>query len=155
MEQAEQSPCVEFQDSTIQELHGMYSEKTIICRFNGLWPKTKLLYQWIHNNWTKDCDISLCSKGFFIVLFDNLADYKKVLENGPWFWGKAGCFITAWTENFDPAHASVTITPVWVRLLNLPIHFCSIVALTEIENSLGKLVAIDWDRFKKGLVTYV
>ena len=80
MEQAEQSPCVELQDPTIQDLHGMYSKKSIIYRFNGLWPKTKLLYQWIHNNWTKDCDISLCSKGFFIVLFDNLADYKKYLR---------------------------------------------------------------------------
>ena len=75
-------------------------------------------------------------------------------ENGPWFWGRAGCFITPWTANFDATLALVTITPVWVRLLNLPMHFCGIVALNKIGNALGKLVAIDWDRIRKGLVNY-
>ena len=40
-----------------------------------------------------------------MVFFDKPADYKKVTENGPWFWGRPGCFITPWTIDFDPAYA--------------------------------------------------
>ena len=47
-------------------------------------------------------------------------------ENGPWFWGRAGCFVTPWTTDFDPPHASVTITPIWVRLLNFPMQHCGV-----------------------------
>ena len=78
-----------------------------------------------------------------------------MVESGPWFWGKAGCFIMPWEIDFHPSYAPITVTPVWVRLLNLPLHFCDIVALGEIGNALGKLVAIDYDRIVKGLQTYV
>ena len=113
-----------------------------------------MLYQLVHNNWATKCDIHLCSKGFFMVFFDKPTDYKKVTENGPWFQGRAGCFITTWIADFDPAYAPITITPIQVRLLNLPLHFCGIVALSEIGNALGKLVAIDYDRIAKGFQTY-
>ena len=97
----------------------------------------------------------MCAKGFFIVYFKAPTNHKKVIENGPWFWGRDGCFITPWTANFDPVHALVTITLVWVRLLNLPIHFWSIEALNEIGNALGKFVAVDDDCLQKGMATYV
>ena len=101
-----------------------------------------------------EVEISLCAKGFFIVYFRNSVDYQKVHENDPYFWGRAGCFITPWTPKFDPLHASVTITPVWVRLLNLPLHFWSGETLRDIGNSLGKFVVADIDWAKKGLATY-
>ena len=145
---------MELADPTIKDIYLAYSARAIICKFNGFWPKTEHLYQWIHNNWSTECDISLCAKGFFIVYFENPTDYKQVTENGPWFWGRAECFITPWTSDFDPAHASVTITPVWVKLLNLPPHFCSIEVLKEIGNALGKFVVVDWDRIEKGMATY-
>ena len=100
-------------------------------------------------------EITLCAKGFFIVYFEVPADHKKVIENGPRFWGRVGCFITPLTIDFDLVHASVTITPVWVKLLNLPIHFWSIEALKEIWNALGKFVAVDGDQIQKGMATYV
>ena len=90
-----------------------------------------------------------------MVFYDNPADYKKVAENGPWFWARVGCFITPWITDFDPSYALIKITPVWIRLLNLPLHFCGIVVLSEIGNALGKLVAIDYDRIAKGMQTYV
>ena len=155
MEQSTQSPCIELADLTISELYEAYTTRAIICRFNGLWPKTEHLNAWVYQNWSLDVEITLCAKGFFIVYFEVPDDHKKVTENGAWFWGRAGCFITPWTADFDPVHASVTITPVWVRLLNLPIHFWSIEALKEIGNALGKFVAVDCDRLQKGMATYV
>lgn len=123
VEKSTQYPCVDLEDSTIKELYEAYIARAIICRFNGLWPKTEQLHQWIHQTWSIDIEISLCAKGFFIVYFQSPIDYKQVIKNGPWFWGREWCFITHWKSDFDPIHALVTITPVWVRLLNLHIHF--------------------------------
>lgn len=77
VEQSKHSPYVEMQDLAIHEHYKDYSERAIICRFNGLWPKTYQLYQWVHNNWATDCDIHLCSKGFFMVFLTNLQTIKK------------------------------------------------------------------------------
>lgn len=155
MEQTTQSPCVDLAASTIKELYEAYTARAIICRFNGLWPNSEQLHQWIHQTWSTHVEITLCAKGLFIVYFECLADFKQMNENGPWFWGSARCFITPWKSNFDPVNASVTITPVWVRLLNLPIHFWCIEALKEIGNTLGKFVVVDEDRLQKGMATYV
>ena len=75
-------------------------------------------------------------------------------EEGPWFWGRAGCFITPWTFDFDSNHSSITITPVWVKLLNLPMHLWSILSLRAIGNSLGKYLKTDIEQAKRGLATY-
>ena len=83
-----------------------------------------------------------------------MENYIQVNENGPWFWGSVGCFITPWKSDFDPVQALVTITPLWVRLLNLPIDFCCYEALKEIGNTLGKFIAINGDRLLKGMTTY-
>ena len=40
VEQSKHSPCVELQEPTIYEHYKDYFERVIICRFNGLWPKT-------------------------------------------------------------------------------------------------------------------
>ena len=93
-------------------------------------------------------------KSFFIAYFINPTDYQKVQENGPYFWGRECCFITPWTPDFDPVHVSVTITPVWVILLNLPLHFWSDATLRAIGNYLRKFVAADTDQAQKSLATY-
>ena len=60
VEQSKQSPCVELTDPEIKDIYVAYSTRAIIYRFNEFWTKTEHLYQQIHNNWSTDCDISLC-----------------------------------------------------------------------------------------------
>jgi hypothetical protein len=76
VEQTKQSPCVDLTDPTIQEIYVAYSARAIICRFNGFYPKYEQLHQWIYQTWYTEFEISLCAKGFFIVYFENPADYK-------------------------------------------------------------------------------
>ena len=154
VEQSTQPLCVEMEAPIIKELYEAYTERAIICRFNGFWPKTEQLQQCIHQNWSTSIEISMCAKGFFVVYFQKPEDYRLVNKNGPWFWGRAGCFITPWKSDFDLLQAPVSITLVWVRLLNLPMHFSCYEALKEIGNTLGKLVAIDGDCLLKGMITY-
>lgn len=75
VERVEKTPLLELTDPTIEGIHKEYSERGIICRFNGLWPNSIDLYKWIHSTWTYECEISLFSKGFFMVFFHHLEDH--------------------------------------------------------------------------------
>ena len=85
VDKANQTPRLELIDPFITGIHEAYSTKVIICRFNDLWPKTVDMFKWIYSNWTNDCEISLCSKGFFVVMFKCQENYQGVLDLGPWF----------------------------------------------------------------------
>jgi len=95
----------------------------IICRFNCFWPKPVELFHWILTNWSLDCEIHLCSKGFFVVKFPSPKARDKILQEGLWFWGSTGLFTTPWFPNFDANTMVVSKMPVWVRMHNLPLHF--------------------------------
>lgn len=45
------------------------------------------LHQWIYSTWIENCEVHLCSKGFFTVKFDTPTILECVLKEGPWFWG--------------------------------------------------------------------
>lgn len=88
----------------LPEVSGIFNtlqEQAIICRFNGFWPKLEGLSEWIYLNWTRDYDIYLCTKCFFVVQFDPQKDYNHVITDRPWFWGRLSLFVTPWFLGFD------------------------------------------------------
>jgi len=124
MEQKPENPILSI--LSIPEVNSLYSDlsnSAIICRFNGFWPNSDVLHQWIHTAWTSNCEIYLCPKGFFIVRFSIAQEQEHILNMGPWFWGSTGLFITPWFPEFDANNMVVSKIPVWVRLHNLPLHF--------------------------------
>lgn len=96
VEQMEKAPDMSVNLSEVSGLFIALQTTNLICRFNGFWPKSKDLHQWIFTNWTNKCDICLCSKRFFVVQFDKQEDLDFVLKKGPWFWGRVSLFITPW-----------------------------------------------------------
>lgn len=100
------------------------------------------------------CEIYLCPKGFFIVRFNTEQERKNIINQGPWFWGNVGLFITPWFPDFDANAMVVSTTPVWVRLHNLPLHFWHRKVLITIGNSLGKFLKVDEDRAIRGIFTF-
>lgn len=112
VDKLEEVLTIEIMHPSLDEQAQKFAEHAIICRFNGLWPRTADLYQWIHSNWTNNCKVMLCSKGFFIVVFAFEEDYQKALTAGPWFWGTADLFLTPWFPDFDPATAIITKLPI-------------------------------------------
>lgn len=123
VEQRTQTPALQIDLPEVKKIHSDLASLAVICRFNGFWPKTDALRQWIFSTWTTNCDIHLCSKGFFIVKFDTAKEKDYALHEGPWFWGNAGLFMTPWFPGFDPSTMVVSKMSVWVRLHNLPLHF--------------------------------
>lgn len=134
----------------VTSLHNDLSKNAVICRFNGFWPKSDALHQWIYSTWTTNCEIYLCPKGFFIVRFNTEQEKDSIINQGPWFWGSAGLFTTPWFSDFDANTMIVSKMPVWVRLHGLPLHFWHRKVLTAI----GKFLKMDEDRAIRGIFTF-
>lgn len=154
VDQMPESPSILLDTPEVKCIFSDLQKKAVICRFNGFWPRTDALYQWIHTVWTKNCQIHLCSKGFFIVIFCAEEEKEKILNEGPWFWGSAGLFVTPWFPEFDANTMVVSRMPVWVRLHNLPLHFWHFKTLSAIRNTLGRMLKIDTERHIKGIFTF-
>lgn len=101
-----------------------------------------------------ECDIHLCSKGFFIVRFASKEVRDTIINAGLWFWGTSGLFMTPWFPDFDPNKMTVSKVPVWVRLYNLPLHFWSDRVLEGIGNSIGKYIKTDLERIDERVYTF-
>ena len=112
VDKTEDIATIEISHPSLDNQIQLNEEKAIISRFNGLWPRSTNLYQWIHSTWTNNTKVFFYSKGFFIILFAFNEDYQKVLTEGPWFWGKGGLFLTPWFPDFDPSMAVITKLPI-------------------------------------------
>lgn len=67
MEKKEKNLELAIEIPEVNALLNTLQENAIIFRFNGYWPKFEELNAWIYQNGTKDCDIYLFAKGFFVV----------------------------------------------------------------------------------------
>jgi hypothetical protein len=118
------------------------SKLALICRFNGFWPNLVDLRSWIDSEWSPLLvdEVTVCplAKGFFAAIFESSDERDLVSSSGPWFWGRAGLSVQPWTPDFDPATASISSAPVWVRLPSLPLHFRGDKSLESIGNGIGK-----------------
>lgn len=85
MDQSPESPSISLDLPEVNFIFSDLQKNVVICRFNGFCPRTDALYPWIHTVWTKNCQIQLCSKGFFIVTFLLEEEKEKILNQGPWF----------------------------------------------------------------------
>eukprot|EP00253_Pinus_taeda_P003030 PITA_03030 len=149
-----QTPVLTIALPDINKFYIDFSTKVVICRFNGFWPKTNALQQWIYSTWTTNCDIHLCSKGFFIVRFDTVKEREYALHEGPWFWGNVGLFMTPWFPGFDANAMVVSKMSVWVRLHNLPLHFWIPKVFEAMGNAIGKYLKQDMERITRDIHTF-
>ena len=70
-------------------------DSALICKFIGLWLNKKALVSWINTKWRLKghYTLQLGSKGFFIVIFDNLEDWEKIFDGGPYFFNSTRLFL--------------------------------------------------------------
>jgi hypothetical protein len=123
VEQSVEPPTTEVEDPHVYGSAFIYQQKSLICRFNRLWPSASALREWVNKTWSSGHELFFFSKGFFIVNFSTEVDCQRALEQGPWFWGRSGLSMQRWFPDFNPLTMTAMTTSVWVRLPNLPLHF--------------------------------
>ena len=80
VEKLEVIPSLEVKNTEVTQLFSTLQTHALICCFNGFWPRSFDLHNWIYTSWTTNCQILLCSKGFFVVQFESKEDYQKIIE---------------------------------------------------------------------------
>ena len=134
------------------------SDRALICRFNGYWPKMVDLHAWLDACWKpllqQTFSIYPCARGFFVIDFDNQEDKSTIVEVGPWFWGSSGLFMQPWNPNFNPSTTFISTAPVWVRLPNLPLHLWNDPSLRSIGDVIGQFHSICLNTMKFFRTTY-
>lgn len=85
VEQKSENPTLTIAMPEVKNLYTDLYSTSVICRFNGFWPKSDALHQWVYEIWSPKCEIYLCPKGFFIVRFRTKQEREYILNKGPWF----------------------------------------------------------------------
>lgn len=123
VESARKTPQLELSDPLITRIHEAYAAREALS--TGLMDCGH--EQWIYSNGSiihgQRIVRYLFAPRVSTIYFHNNEDYQGVFECGSWFWGRSKLFITPWMSDFDPNLMSVTRTPVWIKLLDLPLHF--------------------------------
>lgn len=120
------------------------AERGLIGQFIGLWPSSKVVEDWVKQNWiplvTEGIKIHFIGKGFFVFVFDNAEDRSLIFINGPYLMGPQGLYLNKWSPEFDPAQDVPTAVPVWMHLPHLPLHCWNQSSLQSIGNALGRYI---------------
>ncbi|KAK2991869.1 hypothetical protein RJ640_013044 [Escallonia rubra] len=77
------------------------------------------------------------------TLIIKVLEYRKALEEGPWFVGTNYLSIQQWKPNFEPTTANISMMAVWIRLNGLPIEYFDSEILTQIGKAIGQPLRID------------
>ena len=109
-----------------------------IVRFNYLSFKINELWKFVAK---MDC-VDL-GKDFFLIRFNCVDDYDKVLKGGPWFIGGHFLAIRPWEPYFKASEAKLNSVVVWIRFPELPIEFYDRAVLKDIGSANGPVLRID------------
>ena len=82
-------------------------------------------------------------KGFFALRFELREDFERVLSEGQWCAAGLYLAVRRWSASFDPLIDSVFVSPVWVRIHELPLIFYEEHALKFISSALGAPIRVD------------
>ncbi|GLJ49264.1 hypothetical protein SUGI_1040860 [Cryptomeria japonica] len=122
-------PLVDFDADIFEEVKEnelYFLEMGLIGHFHHVWSSLAKLHKWITNCWKPilkgDVQIYSGAWGFFVVVFDNEFEWKKIMCEQLWWWDeKHMLLLKPWYPAFNPTSEAFDKIPVWVRLPNLPL----------------------------------
>ena len=83
------------------------------------------------------------ARGFFIVKFETIEDRNSIFSYNFSWDEKFPLMAKTWHKDFNPLTKSFNKFPLWVRLLNLPLHLWEGFVLKELRKALGDFVVVD------------
>ncbi|GLJ05091.1 hypothetical protein SUGI_0010790 [Cryptomeria japonica] len=137
-------------EKEVEHNEGFFLELGLIGRFVGRWSSLGDLHKWISVHWEPSVEdyvqIYPHARGFFVVVFQSVADRNKVLGGGQWCWeDKHVLMLKPWHPTFNPDSESFDQMPLWIRLLNLPMQYWFDLCFEAVGNSLGTFLMTDED----------
>lgn len=102
--------------------------------------ENKAKRDWARNGGVKVIDMP---RGFFAVQFENEADYKHALFEGPWMLADHYLLMQRWRPNFLNSAKKESKVAVWVRIPELPLELYNKEFLKRVGNILGTFLKVD------------
>ncbi|XP_013713507.1 uncharacterized protein LOC106417212 [Brassica napus] len=79
----------------------------------------------------------------FMIRFEREDEYLAALTGGQWRAFGSYLMVRAWSPEFDPLKDDIVMTPVWIRLSNIPVNFYHRLILMGIAKGLGTPIRVD------------
>ena len=105
----------------------------------------EILVRRLRSKWNLKGDIAFTDVGhaYYVVRFNNLADYDFVLTQGPWLIGDSYLTIRKWVPNFVSDQEPIKKLTAWVRIPHLSVEYFDKQFLHKIGAKIGKVIKID------------
>ncbi|CAN1807878.1 hypothetical protein LINPERHAP1_LOCUS25208 [Linum perenne] len=114
----------------VKVLEKTFSFQTVKRRLEILWARAGQI------------QVADATNNVFLVRFSDPDDYKSAAFGSPWKIYDYYFSVARWSPSFNEEESFKTIL-TWVRLPKLPIHYFNNLAVTRIDNHIGKTVKID------------
>lgn len=120
-------------------------ENTLLITLMGKKIGFTILKKKIDSMWARNGFVHLIDIGneYFLVRFNDLADYNFALSGGPWLIFDHYLAIRSWEPNFNPYGATINKLAAWIRLPGLAMEYYDKKWLQAIGNLVGKTLKVD------------
>lgn len=137
-------PVITIGDEVLEAMNGLW-KRCMIVKVLGSPIPIAVLSRKLKELWkpTGAMFVMDLPRQFFMIRFELDEEYMAALTGGPWRVFGNYLLVQNWSPSFDPLRDEITTTPVWVRLMNIPVNYYHRSILLGIACGLGKPLKVD------------
>ncbi|XP_039058597.1 uncharacterized protein LOC120202198 [Hibiscus syriacus] len=131
----------------IHDLIDRNMKQVIITRLLGKKIGYKALMNRIQMLWMPIGNFNLIDldNDYYLVKFENIEDYTRVLTDGPWMIFGSYLTVQPWSRNFNTSEKHPSQVIAWLRLPRLPYRYYNSVLIRTIANTIERAIKIDYN----------
>lgn len=103
----------------------------------------------------KDFSFKAIEENLFELKFSCLGDWRKVMEEGPWFFRGHAVLLEEYDGITKPSKVKFKYLAVWVRIYDLPTGFRTENIGRQLGNKIGVFIKVDLDEASNGWRDYL
>ncbi|KAL2903784.1 DNA mismatch repair protein MutS [Bienertia sinuspersici] len=110
-------------DDVVDEIN--YWSSAVLCYVLGDNPPFSVMNGYCQRIWGKKGldKVSMVGRGSFLVCFNTMEQYERVLTGDPHFFDYKPLIIKKWDPNMELHQESVKTIPIWIRFPNLELKY--------------------------------
>ncbi|EOA28675.1 hypothetical protein CARUB_v10024899mg, partial [Capsella rubella] len=137
-------PEITIGEEVISVMHGLW-KNCMIVKVLGRQIPVAVLNRKLKELWKPSGRMYVMDlpRHFFMVRFELEEEYLNALTGGPWRVFGNYLMVQQWSPNFDPLKDDIVTTPVWVRLMNIPVWYYHKSILMAIAEGVGTPLRVD------------
>ncbi|GAV76515.1 DUF4283 domain-containing protein [Cephalotus follicularis] len=98
--------------------------------------------------------IHTADNGIFVFKCETAEVRNWILDNGPWdVWG-VHLALRLWERDLPPISSGFTKIPVWVKLMNIPMEYWTVMGLSHLASVLGTPLHMDPATASKQMISF-